>query len=181
MGLSLTPAPAQTADTLRLQLPTTGGWNEGREGEVLEFSLTARGGSDDQYSFQLLGDSLPGMQLDPSGNFSWQPGYDVVNPNEPPMTVTARFAVRSASGQTATQSADLIVYNQARISDPPNQPSFFVKDDPKKLILLLKIEKVTALELDASWKDSKKASDKNIQDTFRDFNPDSDQSIQINE
>ena len=181
MGLSLTPASAQTADTLRLQLPTTGGWNEGREGEVLEFSLTARGGSDDQYSFQLLGDSLPGMQLDPSGNFSWQPNYDVVELDEPQKTVAVRFAVWSASGQTATQAADLVVYNQARISDPPNQPPFFVKEDLKKLILLLKIEKVTELELDASWKNPKRASDKNIQDTFRDFNPDPDKSTQINE
>ena len=54
-------------------------------------------------------------------------------------------------------------------------------EDLKKLILLLKIEKVTELELDASWKNPKKASDKNIQDTFRDFNPDPDQSTQINE
>lgn len=52
-------------------------------------------------------------------------------------------------------------------------------EDLKKLILLLKIEKVTDLELDASWKNPKKASDKNIQDTFRDFNPDPDKSIYI--
>ena len=54
-------------------------------------------------------------------------------------------------------------------------------EDLKKLILLLKVEKVTDLELDASWKNPKKASDKNIQDTFRDFNPDPDKSIYINE
>jgi hypothetical protein len=54
-------------------------------------------------------------------------------------------------------------------------------EDLKKLILLLKVEKVTELELDASWKNPKKASDKNIQDTFRDFNPDPDKSTQINE
>ena len=54
-------------------------------------------------------------------------------------------------------------------------------EDLKKLILLLKIEKVTDLELDASWKNPKKASDKNIQNTFRDFNPDTDKSIYINE
>ncbi len=53
-------------------------------------------------------------------------------------------------------------------------------EDLKKLILLLKVEKVTDLELDASWKNPKKASDKNIQDTFRDFNPDPDKLIYIN-
>ena len=132
--------------------------------------------STDQYSFQLVSDSIVGMQLDPSGNFSWQPGYDVVKPTEPRRRLPSAFAVRSSSGQTATQSADLVVYNQARISDPPNQPPFFVKEDLKKLILLVKIEKVTELELDASWKNPKKASDKNIQNTFRDFNPDPDKS-----
>ena len=50
-----------------------------------------------------------------------------------------------------------------------------------KLILLLKVEKVTDLELDAGWKNPKKASDKNIQNTFQDFNPDPSKSILINE
>ena len=54
-------------------------------------------------------------------------------------------------------------------------------DDLRKLILLLKIEKVTDLELDAGWKNPKKASDKNIQNTFQDFNPDPEKSIYINE
>ena len=125
-------AHAQAPDVLRVQLPTSGGWNEVREGETLEFSLSARREgnppeSTDRYSFQLVSDSIVGMQLDSSGNFSWQPSYDVVNPDEPPKTVTVRFAVRSSTGQTATQAADLLVYNQARISDPPNQPPFFVK------------------------------------------------------
>ncbi len=120
-------ARAQAPDELRLLLPTTRGWNEGREGEMLEFFLTVAGGADDSYSFQLASDSLPGMQLSAAGNFTWQPNHDVVGPDEKQRTVTARFAVRSATGQTATQSADLTIYNQARISAPPNQPPFFVK------------------------------------------------------
>ena len=75
-------ARAQAPDELRLLLPTTSGWNEGQEGETLEFSLTVAGGPDDQYAFQLTSDSLPGMQLDALGNFTWQPNYDVVGPDE---------------------------------------------------------------------------------------------------
>ncbi|MGB3777420.1 MAG: hypothetical protein WA960_03620 [Tunicatimonas sp.] len=126
VGIAMS-AYAQNSGEIALQLPRQPGWNEVREGETLEFSLSAAGGSGDEYSFQLTGDSLSKMQLDPAGDFSWQPNYDVVGPDEPQKTVTVRFAVRSSTGQTATQSADLVVYNQARISALPNLPPFFVK------------------------------------------------------
>ncbi len=100
-------AYAQNPSEIALQLPRQPGWNEVREGETLEFSLSATGGLGDEHSFQLTADSLSGMQLDPAGDFSWQPNYDVVGPDEPQKTVTVRFAVRSSTGQTATQSADL--------------------------------------------------------------------------
>jgi len=54
-------------------------------------------------------------------------------------------------------------------------------DDLRKLIMLLNLDKVTQLELDPSWKNPRKASDKNIKESFSDYNPDPDRSPFINE
>ncbi len=54
-------------------------------------------------------------------------------------------------------------------------------EDLKKLIITLSLKEVTTLELDASWKNPKKPTDKNIQEAFKDFNPDESKSNIINE
>ncbi len=125
-ALALGPALAQTPSGLRLQLPTDRGWNEVREGETLSFSLSATGGSATDYSFELAS-KLPGAELSPSGDFSWQPDYDAVRPDESQKTITMEVSVRTAAGQTATESVDVTVYNQARVPPPINLPPFFVK------------------------------------------------------
>ncbi len=136
-GIGLGTAHAQAPDELRLQLPTARGWNEAHEGEPLEFSLSAAGGADDQYTFQLTSDSVVGMQLSASGDFTWQPDYDVVGPGEQQKTITVGFAVRSSTGQTTTESVDLVVHNQARIPAPINLPPFFVQQTDNQYQLAL--------------------------------------------
>ena len=54
-------------------------------------------------------------------------------------------------------------------------------EDLKKLIITLNLKDVTTLDLDAGWDNPKKASDKNIQNAFKDFNPDESKSTVINE
>lgn len=54
-------------------------------------------------------------------------------------------------------------------------------EDLKKLIVTLNLKEVTTLELDASWQNPKKPTDKNIQNAFKDFNPDESKSTIINE
>ncbi len=54
-------------------------------------------------------------------------------------------------------------------------------EDLKKLIVLLKLKDVTTLELDASWRNPRKPSDKNIREVFKSFNPDPEKSSIINE
>lgn len=54
-------------------------------------------------------------------------------------------------------------------------------EDLKKLIVTLSLKDVTTLELDASWQNPKRPTDKNIQEAFKDFNPDESKSTVINE
>lgn len=54
-------------------------------------------------------------------------------------------------------------------------------EDLKKLIVTLSLKDVTTLELDASWQNPKKSTDKNIQEAFKDFNPDESKSTVIHE
>ncbi len=54
-------------------------------------------------------------------------------------------------------------------------------EDLRKLILLLSLDKVTKLELDPSWNNPRRASDKNIKQVFSDYNADPDRSPYINE
>lgn len=62
-----------------------------------------------------------------------------------------------------------------------NRRSKEFTEDLKKLIMSLSLKDVTTLELEASWENPKKPTDKNIQNTFKDFHPDESKSIMINE
>ncbi len=62
-----------------------------------------------------------------------------------------------------------------------NRRSKEFNEDLKKLIINLSMKDVTTLELEASWDNPKRATDKNIQNAFKDFNPDESKSIMINE
>lgn len=64
---------------------------------------------------------------------------------------------------------------------PNNRRDNSFTEDLKKLIVLLNLKDVTSLELDANWRNPRKATDKNIQDTFKSFNPDPEKSSFINE
>jgi hypothetical protein len=64
---------------------------------------------------------------------------------------------------------------------PNNRRDNAFNEDLKKLIVLLSLKDVTTLELDASWRNPRKSNDKNIQETFKSFNPDPEKSSVINE
>ncbi len=64
---------------------------------------------------------------------------------------------------------------------PNSRRSNDFSEDLRKLILTLSLKDVTTLELDAAWKNPKKSTDKNIQDAFKDFNPDESRSTTIHE
>lgn len=64
---------------------------------------------------------------------------------------------------------------------PNTRRSDEFSEDLKKLIVTLSLKEVTSLELDASWQNPKKPTDKNIQNAFKDFNPDESKSTIINE
>jgi hypothetical protein len=64
---------------------------------------------------------------------------------------------------------------------PNSRRAEVFNEDLKKLIVLLSMKDVTTLELEAGWENPRKPTDRNIRDTFKDFNPDPEKSSIIND
>ncbi len=71
--------------------------------------------------------------------------------------------------------SDLVVYGNVFASKyalPLSRRSSSFQPDLRGLSIHLNLKEISKLELDASWENPKKATDKNIKKLFKDFNPD---------
>ena len=120
-------AYAQTSDEIELQFPDQPNWNEVREGESMDFTLTATGGLSGNYTFRLVTTDQRGMELDRQGHFTWTPDFELVTQQEKQKTVPVLFEVSNAGGQITTRQMAFIVHNQTRIPPLENLQPFFVR------------------------------------------------------
>src|SRR5690606_21075315 len=86
-------AYAQNA-AIKLLLPLAPGWNIINEGETLTFSLEVMG-EDNSYAYSITNGWLEGMTLDSLGNFSWTPGFNLVDRLEEHKTFPVVFDVEN--------------------------------------------------------------------------------------
>lgn len=118
---------------LKLVLPDKRGWNVAREGEALSFQLAARGGSDNNYTYNMLlgSDEDLGISFDRLGNFYWNPPFDLVDRLEEEQLVELIFEVTNASGESDRQQVDLLVYHTNRPPVVGDLKTFYVSYNTK--------------------------------------------------
>jgi len=121
--------PVAKAPDLKLLLPNKRGWNVVSEGNTLTFQLSASGGKDKQYTFNMIQGAQQDMGIifDEQGNFYWTPSYDLVDRLEETQTVQVIFEVNNSSGQSDRQQVDLVVYHTNRPPEISDLKTFYVQ------------------------------------------------------
>lgn len=96
-----------------------------QEGQPLQVLLTAQGGTDTNYVFEIVsvhpsGPALAGRTL------SWTPGYQVATATQP-QTVQFTVAVANAAGERATAIVNVLVTNANRPPVVGNVPNLYAR------------------------------------------------------
>lgn len=104
------------APALKLSFPDKQGWNMLKEGEKLDFTLKATGGTDSLYTYAITQGKVEGMAFDSLGYFSWTPGYNFVDRLSGHRTVQLIFKATNQSGESASQVVDFKVEH---VNRPP--------------------------------------------------------------
>lgn len=110
------PAPAVQAAPLRLVFPGRPGWNVLKEGEKLQFEVTAAGGTGGRVTYSMAQNRVEGLVFDSLGRFSWAPGYDFVDRLTKENTVQLLFEARNEKDERASQVVDFKVEH---VNRPP--------------------------------------------------------------
>lgn len=134
---------------LQLLLPDQDNWNTVNEGETLQFTLKATGGSDQNYSFQYKSEEAKSLKLT-NGVVTWTPAYDVVIQGEESRIIPVAFRVTTTAGEQATQTVDFIVQNTIRIPILEELQPFFIQPSVENTFSLSLDPQKFALEADTS-------------------------------
>ncbi|WPP52139.1 hypothetical protein [Catalinimonas niigatensis] len=123
------PQPTAKAPELQLILPNRKGWNIVSEGNTLTFQLSAQGGKDKEYIFNMLKGSSEdvGIIFDEQGNFYWTPSFDLVDRLEETRTVQVIFEVKNSAGESDRKQVDLSVYHTNRPPEIDDLKTFYVQ------------------------------------------------------
>lgn len=110
------PAPTNTSVPLKITFPEQPGWNLIKEGQKLQFNVTASGGADNRFTYSLIQGRIEGMEFDTTGRFTWTPGFDFVDRLAKDRTVQLLFEARNAKDERVKQVIDLQVEH---VNRPP--------------------------------------------------------------
>lgn len=121
--------PSTKAPELQLILPEKKDWNVVSEGNTLTFQLSAKGGKDKEYTFNMLKGSAEdvGIIFDEQGNFYWTPSFDLVDRLEETKSLEVIFEVNNASGQSDRKQVNLMVYHTNRAPEIEELKTFYVQ------------------------------------------------------
>lgn len=111
---------------MKLLLPVSPGWNVVNEGETLAFSLEVEG-DDDLYFYSISNGKLPGMEMDSLGNFTWTPGFDLVDRLEEHKTFQVIFEVENSNHEKRSRQADFTVLHTNRPPEIKELKPFYIK------------------------------------------------------
>lgn len=124
-------AHAQNAG-IKLLVPLSPGWNIINEGETLTFSLEAMG-EDNSYTFSIANGWLEGMSLDSLGNFSWTPGFDLVDRLEEHKTFPVVFDVENNKEEKDSKQVEITVFHTNRPPEIKELKPFYIKYGTKNV------------------------------------------------
>ena len=108
---------AQSTEELQIIFPQQDQWNEVKEGELLQFTLQAKGGLSEEYHYNMISEVEEGISFDSLGNFSWMPDHDIVSAGEKEKRVSFIFEVRNKGGERASRQVDIVVRQNDLLPD----------------------------------------------------------------
>lgn len=109
-----------------LIFPFQYGWNILSEGDELKFKLEVRDSVAPRF-FRLEGIESTGIQFDTLGNFSWQPGFDLVDRLEKQKDFNVIFEVSMEDGRKARKPITFTVLHKNRPPVIEELPIVYVK------------------------------------------------------
>jgi hypothetical protein len=111
----LAPEEVAKPQPLQLHFPARQGWNVVKEGQTLQFTLSASGGTDNSFRYSLQQGGIQGIVFDSTGLFTWTPGYSSVSRLSRDSTFQMVFEVENAQGERVREVIDFRVahVNQA--------------------------------------------------------------------
>ncbi len=116
---------AFVSEAQRLLVSDSTGWNALREGQGLAFSIHAQDLS--RPYFTLEGVNGIGMQLDSLGNFSWKPGFDLVDRLEKQKEINVIVQAEWKDGKRIRKPLTFVVIHQNRPPVAEDLPVFYVR------------------------------------------------------
>src|SRR5262249_26858949 len=96
-----------------------------KEGQMIDFKVGASGPG--QPKFTLEGINGFGIQFDSSGNFHWDPSYDLVDRLEKEKEINLIFQAEWKDGKKIRKNVNFTVYHQNRPPRVDDLPVFYVK------------------------------------------------------
>ncbi|WP_304238647.1 hypothetical protein [Jiulongibacter sediminis] len=109
------PAFVHAQNYYQIIFPIDQNWNQLKEGSVKEFDLIVGGPEDDRdFYFSITQGKQIGMEIDSSGHFSWEPGYNLVDRIERKKMFQILVEAKSDSGDFVRRTMDLIVEHTNR-------------------------------------------------------------------
>ncbi len=110
--------------TIFYEKPT--GWDSGKEGEAIEISFEARGGSG-SYQFELLEPDFLMENLDRYGQFAWTPDFDFVSTRDQIKTAMLKIKVFDSEGTEIYENIPLYIENVNRPPIVNDLPPFYIQ------------------------------------------------------
>jgi hypothetical protein len=105
-----------TALPIQLSLPVQPGWSHIQEGQKIDFTIKASGGSARKYRYALVHGKAEGMELDSTGRFTWTPGFDFVDRLQPNHTIQVLFEARNEKDEFVSKEAEFKIWH---VNRPP--------------------------------------------------------------
>lgn len=112
---------------LELLLPLNPGWNVLKEGEPVSLPLSINQEDTEIVAYRILNGELPGMEIDSIGNFTWTPGYDLVERLEEHKTFPIIFQVEGSNGETDSKQTEFTILHSNRPPEIKELKPFYVK------------------------------------------------------
>ncbi len=115
---------------LELMLPAGSEWRNVKEGERLDFKVTALGGKDQNYNFSIVNNDYT-IHIDSMGTVLWEPGFDVVGRLEKEKSIPLTIEVTNDSNQVARKTVDIVIEHVNRPPNVGNLKNMYVKYNEK--------------------------------------------------
>jgi hypothetical protein len=122
------------AQNLHVISPKNTDWNKGKEGQKIAFELGVENDSlAKTKSYTIKQGKLIGMEIDSLGNFTWTPGYHLVEKNEQSKIFQIIIESHLQSNGPVSKNIDLIIAHTNRPVTVNELKTFYVKFNTKNI------------------------------------------------